>query len=70
MKRRTVLSALGATFAAAGVLAASGLVQDAHAQTRKILVVASNQDVPNFDPHIATGYSASAFLRNVYLCQE
>src|SRR6478735_3171732 len=66
MKRRTVLSALGAAFATAGILAASGLTTDAHAQTRKILVVASNQDVPNFDPHIATGYSASAFLRNVY----
>ncbi len=43
-----------------------GWTQVAQAQTRKILVVASNQDVPNFDPHIATGYSASAFLRNVY----
>ena len=66
MKRRTVLSALGAAFATAGILAASGLTQGAQAQTRKILVIASNQDVPNFDPHIATGYSASAFLRNVY----
>ena len=33
---------------------------------RKILVIASNQDIPNFDPHFATGYSASFFLRNVY----
>lgn len=33
---------------------------------RRILVITSNQDIPNFDPHIATGYSASFLLRNVY----
>ncbi len=38
----------------------------AHAQARKILVITSNQDVPNFDPHVATGYSSAALLRNVY----
>ncbi len=31
-----------------------------------MLVIASNQDIPNFDPHVATGYSASMLLRNVY----
>ena len=46
----------------------TAVVPQAQAQTapRKILVVASNQDVPNFDPHVATGYSASALLRNLY----
>ena len=46
----------------------TAVVPHAQAQTapRKILVVASNQDVPNFDPHVATGYSASALLRNLY----
>ncbi|MCW3477234.1 ABC transporter substrate-binding protein [Limobrevibacterium gyesilva] len=38
----------------------------AHAQAKRILVIASNQDIPNFDPHIATGYSASMLLRNTY----
>ena len=33
---------------------------------RKILIIVSNQDIPNFDPHIATGYSASMLMRNVY----
>ncbi|MCP8941017.1 ABC transporter substrate-binding protein [Alsobacter sp. SYSU M60028] len=64
MKRRTVLHAMGA-LAAVGALSGAGLAP-AMAQARKVLVIASNQDVPNFDPHIATGYSASAFLRNVY----
>ncbi|MBF9235240.1 ABC transporter substrate-binding protein [Microvirga alba] len=36
------------------------------AQSRKILIIASSQDIPNFDPHIATGYSASMLLRNTY----
>ncbi|MEZ5778563.1 MAG: ABC transporter substrate-binding protein [Paracoccaceae bacterium] len=31
-----------------------------------ILIIASGQDIPNFDPHTATGYSASFFMRNVY----
>lgn len=31
-----------------------------------VLVIASGQDIPNFDPHTATGYSASFFMRNVY----
>lgn len=56
-------------FAAAmlGSLGAA-LLPAAQAQTapRKILVAVSNQDVPNFDPHVATGYSASALLRNLY----
>ena len=38
----------------------------AWAQGKKILVIASNQDIPNFDPHVATGYSASMLLRNTY----
>ena len=68
MNRRTLLQRTWATAFAvtAGILAARVRTQAAQAQTRKILVIASNQDVPNFDPHIATGYSASAFLRNVY----
>jgi len=47
-------------------LAAMMLPQGAFAQGRNILVIAAGQDIPNFDPHIATGYSASFFFRNVY----
>lgn len=58
--RRTTLAMLGSlstlTFPGAG--SAQG--------ARKILVISSNQDIPNFDPHFATGYSASFLLRNVY----
>jgi peptide/nickel transport system substrate-binding protein len=65
MDRRNMLLAMGTALAvtAAG---ASVTPQPAAAQGRKILVIASNQDVPNLDPHVATGYSASAFLRNLY----
>ncbi len=58
-----------AALAGAGVsLAGLTLPEAAFSQSsgRKILVIASNQDIPNFDPHIATGYSASFLLRNVY----
>lgn len=53
---------------AAGGLGALALPDGAFAQQggRRILVIASNQDIPNFDPHIATGYSASMLLRNTY----
>jgi len=47
-------------------LAAVSLGVPANAQAKRILIIASNQDVPNFDPHIATGYSASMLLRNTY----
>lgn len=53
---------------ASGALGALTLPDAAFAQQggRRILVIASNQDIPNFDPHIATGYSASMLLRNTY----
>ncbi len=36
------------------------------AQSGNVLIIAAGQDIPNFDPHTATGYSASFFMRNVY----
>jgi peptide/nickel transport system substrate-binding protein len=60
LTRRSIIAAGTASFA---TLALGGI---ADAQSRKILVIASNQDIPNFDPHIATGYSASMLLRNTY----
>jgi peptide/nickel transport system substrate-binding protein len=36
------------------------------AQTKHTMIVASGQDIPNFDPHVATGYSSSFALRNLY----
>ena len=60
--RRQWLGASGAG------LASLVLPLDAFAQQggRRVLVIAATQDIPNFDPHIATGYSASFLLRNVY----
>lgn len=60
--RRQMLAVTG------GALASVTLPDALFAQKsgRKILIIASNQDIPNFDPHIATGYSASMLLRNVY----
>ena len=62
LSRRDILAGMGAGLASLALPAA------AFAQTggRRILIIASNQDIPNFDPHIATGYSASFLLRNVY----
>lgn len=62
LSRRHWLGAAGAS------LASLVLPQAAFAQQggRRILVIASNQDIPNLDPHVATGYSASWLLRNVY----
>ena len=51
---------------AAATLAAGGLGSEAAAQAHKTLIVASGQDIPNFDPHVATGYSPSFALRNLY----
>jgi peptide/nickel transport system substrate-binding protein len=36
------------------------------AQTRKVMVIASGQDIPNLDPHQVSGYSATALMRNLY----
>jgi peptide/nickel transport system substrate-binding protein len=66
MDRRYVIRLAAATAIVGGALAGTMAATPAQAQARKILVVASNQDVPNFDPHVATGYSASAFMRNLY----
>ena len=60
ISRRGLLAMAGATMAATTFPGAL------FAQTGPVLVIASNQDIPNFDPHTATGYSASFFLRNVY----
>lgn len=56
-----------------GLLAATGLgvlstmvPSRLMAQSGAALVIAAGQDIPNFDPHTATGYSASFFMRNVY----
>jgi len=62
LDRRQMLAATG------GVLASLMLPDALFAQQsgRKILIIASNQDIPNFDPHLGTGYSTSMLLRNVY----
>jgi peptide/nickel transport system substrate-binding protein len=62
VSRRAALAAMGSG------LAAATLPRTAFAQAggRRVIVIASNQDIPNFDPHVATGYSSSWLLRNVY----
>lgn len=63
VSRRALLATV-----AAGGLGAVALPRESFAQQggRRILVIASLQDIPNFDPHIATGYSAAMLLRNTY----
>jgi peptide/nickel transport system substrate-binding protein len=63
MERRSLLKGLAGSAVVASSLGAPSL---GLAQQRKILVIASGQDIPNFDPHVATGYSASMLLRNTY----
>ncbi|WP_417628193.1 ABC transporter substrate-binding protein [Pararhodobacter aggregans] len=61
LSRRSFLALSGAG------LAAASFPQQIFAQSgRNILIIASTQDIPNYDPHTATGYSASFFLRNTY----
>ncbi|WP_299654961.1 ABC transporter substrate-binding protein [uncultured Jannaschia sp.] len=60
LTRRSLLALAGAGLAAASFPARLS------AQSGKILIIASNQDIPNFDPHTASGYSAAFLLRNVY----
>ncbi|HPG21683.1 MAG TPA: ABC transporter substrate-binding protein [Amaricoccus sp.] len=61
MSRRGLLAMAGVG------LATAALPAQLFAQSgNNILIIASGQDIPNFDPHTATGYSASFFLRNVY----
>ncbi len=61
LSRRSFMALSGAG------LAAATFPQEIFAQSRgNILIIASGQDIPNFDPHTATGYSASFFLRNTY----
>ena len=64
MERRSVLKSVASTALAlsGSTLSSLALAQ----QGKKILVIASGQDIPNFDPHVATGYSSSWLLRNVY----
>src|SRR5260370_28111565 len=50
---------------AVGTLLA-GLPVVASGAPRKVLIVASSVDIPNFDPHVASGYAPAALLRNTY----
>lgn len=64
MERRSLLKGAAGSALAVSSGGFAGLVQAQ--QGKKILVIASGQDIPNFDPHVATGYSASWLLRNTY----
>jgi peptide/nickel transport system substrate-binding protein len=51
LTRRDLIAGASASWAAVNL---SG---SADAQARRVLVITSNQDIPNFDPHLGTGYS-------------
>lgn len=51
---------------AAGVATAAALPWSAGAAGKKIMVLASTVDIPNFDPHVATGYAPQWLFRNTY----
>ncbi|WP_342359647.1 ABC transporter substrate-binding protein [Terrarubrum flagellatum] len=53
----------------AGAAAAASMAPFADisfAQARKVLIMASGQDIPNFDPHVTTGYTPILMMRNTY----
>lgn len=60
MTRRNFLS----TAVSAAALASMPL--ESFAAGRKILIMASSVDIPNFDPHVATGYAPAMLFRNTY----
>jgi peptide/nickel transport system substrate-binding protein len=64
MERRSLLKGAAGSALAVSTAGLSGMARAQ--QGKKILVIASGQDIPNFDPHVATGYSASMLLRNTY----
>lgn len=51
---------------AAGMTAAAAMPWSADAAGKKIMVLASTVDIPNFDPHVATGYAPQWLFRNTY----
>lgn len=61
ISRRAVMAGAGAA-AASLSFSDFSLAQGA----RKVLIIASGQDIPNFDPHVTTGYSPAWMMRNVY----
>jgi peptide/nickel transport system substrate-binding protein len=64
ISRRELFSATATAAVATGLAGLPITVRAAGPQ--KLLIMVSSQDTPNFDPHVATGYSASMFLRNTY----
>ncbi|MBN8245756.1 ABC transporter substrate-binding protein [Nitratireductor aquimarinus] len=50
----------------AGTVLAAAMPWSANAQRKNIMVLASNVDIPNFDPHVATGYAPQWLFRNTY----
>jgi peptide/nickel transport system substrate-binding protein len=60
MTRRTFV---GSAVSAAAI---ASMPLETFAAGRKILVMASSVDIPNFDPHVATGYAPAMLFRNTY----
>ena len=51
---------------AVSAAALASMPLESFAAGRKILIMASSVDIPNFDPHVATGYAQSMLFRNTY----
>lgn len=60
LNRRSLLALSGTA------MLATMLPGGANAQGGGVLIIASSTDIPNFDPHVATGYAPSFLMRNVY----
>jgi peptide/nickel transport system substrate-binding protein len=66
-KRSTPLITRRRALQLAAAVTSIGFLPDlSFAANGKVFVAASLQDIPSFDPHVATGYSTLAVLRNVY----
>ena len=59
--RRGVLSGAAATLATVP-FADLSMAQGA----RRVLIMAAGQDIPNFDPHVTTGFTPAMAMRNMY----
>lgn len=54
---------LGSAMTAAAL---ASMPLSAFARGRKVLILASSVDIPNFDPHVTSGYGPAMLLRNTY----
>jgi peptide/nickel transport system substrate-binding protein len=59
-------SLLAGTAAAVATVPFADLSLAQTAGARRILIMAAGQDIPNFDPHVTTGFTPAMAMRNMY----